>query len=68
MTVKTTIEFLADVGGAIDAGVEATQTALLRAHTDQREDVERLLGDALAKLRAAKELVKPTIRQQRNPL
>ena len=65
MTVKTTIKFLSDSGGAIDAGIEATQIAIMRARAENRGSMEPLLDDALVKLRAAKVLIKPNMQQQR---
>lgn len=51
MTVKTTLKFTADLGGAVEAGIVALQTAAMCAcngHADERERLEKLLAELRA--------------------
>ena len=67
MTVKTTIKFTADLGGAVDAGIEAIQTAVMRAH--DRADVQERLERVLAELRAVRATFKgSTVKTHRHGL
>ena len=49
MTVKTTIKFTADLGGALDATIEAARIAIMHASEIRTEQKE--LEDALAKIK-----------------
>ena len=66
MTIETTIKFTPDLNGALEAGIEAIQTAIMRAH--DRSDVQQQLEPLLAKLRAVKADIKPSMTASRNPL
>lgn len=64
MTVKTTIKFSSDVGGALDASIEAVQIAAMRLHREAtlQERLEKVIDD----LRAVKRDVPgPRINQKR---
>ena len=53
MTVKTTIKFTADLGGALDATIEAARIAIMHA-SDIRTEQKRL-EDALIEIKAVRQ-------------
>ena len=56
MTVKTTIEFTADLHGSVLAAIEAVQTAVMRSHdrADERERLEKVLAELRATARTVR--------------
>ena len=67
MTVKTTIEFEADLHGAVEAAIEAVQTAIMRAddNANERDRLEKVLVELRASERSTRNA---TLAQSRNPL
>ena len=58
MTIKTILEFTPDLNGALEAAIEAIQTAVMRA--PDGSDQEGRLQQVLAELRAIRQSTKPT--------
>ncbi len=67
MTVKTTIEFQGDLHGAIEAAIEAVQTAIMRAddNASERDRLEKVLVELRASERSTRNA---KLTQSHNPL